>query len=116
MLDRIGVTSLDELIDQTVPDNIRMDRALDLPVALSEAAYLKLIEGIGAKNKLYRSYIGQGYYGTIVPSAINRPKFSTWIRSQMRMITRIWCSMIQTATPYCWRTHSMRSISSPSSP
>lgn len=75
MLDRIGVTSLDELIDQTVPDNIRMDRALDLPVALSEAAYLKLIEGIGAKNKLYRSYIGQGYYGTIVPSAINRNIF-----------------------------------------
>jgi glycine dehydrogenase len=75
MLSAIGVDSLADLIDRTVPDQIRSKTSLNIPNALSEDAYLKFIEAIGAKNQVLRSFIGQGYYGTITPSVIKRNIF-----------------------------------------
>jgi glycine dehydrogenase len=59
MLRTIGVNSLDELIRQTVPDQIRLSRPLQTPPAMAEFDYLSHLKGIAAKNKLNRSLIGQ---------------------------------------------------------
>jgi glycine dehydrogenase len=75
MLAAIGVDSMDTLINRTVPDQIRVETDLQVPDALSEDAYLKLINSISKKNKVLRSYIGQGYSGTITPSVILRNIF-----------------------------------------
>src|SRR5574338_1067217 len=75
MLKAIGVNNLAELIDRTVPASIRMSQSLDLPAAMSENEYLKHIYEIAQKNKIYKNYIGQGYYDTIVPSVILRNVF-----------------------------------------
>ena len=72
MLKKIDAPSLDALIDQTVPAAIRLKQALDLPEGMSEYAYLAHLRGIAAKNKLYKSYIGLGYYDTILPPVIQR--------------------------------------------
>jgi glycine dehydrogenase len=72
MLRKTGATSLDELIDQTIPPAIRLKQPLNLPEGMSEYAYLQHLRGIAAKNKLYRSYIGLGYHGTIMPAVIQR--------------------------------------------
>jgi len=75
MLKKIGVNSLNELIDQTVPASIRMSKPLNLPSAMSEHEYLKHIKEISLKNKVFANYIGQGYYDTIIPSVILRNVF-----------------------------------------
>jgi len=75
MLEVLGIATLGELIDQTVPPNIRSHKELDLPDALSEHEYLRELKKIAAKNSLYRSYIGQGYYNTLTPSVILRNIF-----------------------------------------
>jgi glycine dehydrogenase len=75
MLKTIGETSLSALIDKTVPPNIRMDHTLNIPAAMSEHEYLKHIKEISLKNKVFKNYIGQGYYDTIVPSVILRNVF-----------------------------------------
>jgi glycine dehydrogenase len=75
MLQQIGVNSLDELIDQTVPDNIRMNKDLDLPEAMSEFDYLEELKKTAELNKVFKSYIGMGYYNTITPSVISRNIF-----------------------------------------
>ena len=72
MLDTIGVSSLGELIDKTVPGNIRLEKPLRLPKAMSEIEYLNHIRKIGSKNKLFRTFIGQGYYGVAPLSVIVR--------------------------------------------
>jgi glycine dehydrogenase len=72
MLKTIGVESVDALIDETVPANIRLKNQLNLPAPLSEYEYLKHIKSLASKNKIFRTYIGQGYYGTITPSVIIR--------------------------------------------
>ncbi|HET6243310.1 MAG: aminomethyl-transferring glycine dehydrogenase [Bacteroidetes bacterium] len=72
MLDRIGVSSLDELIEQTIPGSIRLKKPLNLPNALSEFQYSKHIKQIAAKNKLYKTFIGLGYNGCITPPVIQR--------------------------------------------
>ena len=72
MLNIIGVKSLDELIDQTIPANIRRHGKLNLPEAQSEYNYLKELKKKAANNKVFRSYIGMGYYNTIVPAGILR--------------------------------------------
>jgi glycine dehydrogenase len=77
MLKTIGVSSLDELIDRTVPSNIRMKEELNLPPAMSEAEYLTHIKDISLQNKLFKNYIGQGYYDTITPSVILRNIFES---------------------------------------
>ncbi|MFZ1515447.1 MAG: aminomethyl-transferring glycine dehydrogenase [Saprospiraceae bacterium] len=75
MLKTIGVQSLDQLIEQTVPDGIRLKDPMKIPQALSEFDYLSTLKQIGQKNKLNRSFIGQGYFGTITPSVISRNVF-----------------------------------------
>lgn len=75
MLKTIGVKSLDELIDRTVPAGIRMDHELSLPQAMSESEYLSHIKEVSLKNRIFKNYIGQGYYDTITPSVILRNIF-----------------------------------------
>ena len=75
MMKAVGVRSLDELMDKTVPAGIRMEGDLDLPAPMSEAAYLQHIKDVSLKNKVFKSYIGQGYYDTLTPSVILRNLF-----------------------------------------
>ena len=75
MLKVIGEKSLEDLVNKTVPSNIRMEQALDIPSAMSENEYLQHIKDISVKNKLFKNYIGQGDYDTIVPSVILRNVF-----------------------------------------
>ncbi len=75
MLTAVGATSLDELMDRTVPPEIRMKDNLALPPAMSEAGYLQHIKEVSLKNKIYKSYIGQGYYDTHTPAVILRNIF-----------------------------------------
>ncbi len=72
MLQSIGVESLDALIDLTVPSNIRLPKPLELSGSRSEHWYLRELKTLAAKNKVYRTYMGMGYYNTIVPPAIQR--------------------------------------------
>ena len=72
MLKKIGVNSVEELIEQTVPANIRLKKPLNVAPAMSEYQYLKHLKALGKKNKVFRSYIGLGYYNTILPSVIQR--------------------------------------------
>ena len=75
MLATIGVSSLEQLIDETVPSGIRNQKPLNIPAGLSEYEYLLELKTIASKNKLFKSYLGQGYYGTITPSVIARNVF-----------------------------------------
>ncbi|HVL66751.1 MAG TPA: aminomethyl-transferring glycine dehydrogenase [Vicinamibacterales bacterium] len=75
MLRAVGVSSLDELIDQTIPPGIRASAPLDLPEADSEYGYLKRLRTIAQKNTVARSFIGMGYYDCITPSVILRNVF-----------------------------------------
>ena len=77
MLDALGVATLDELIDQTIPKDIRMPKPLALPKALTEQEYAEEIASIAAKNKVFASYIGMGWYDTITPAAIYRNVFES---------------------------------------
>ncbi|GAO29497.1 glycine dehydrogenase [Geofilum rubicundum JCM 15548] len=72
MLKKLGVSSLDELIVQAVPDSIRMDRPLNLTDGMTEDVFLKHIWKLASKNKVLKTYIGMGYYGTLTPSVIIR--------------------------------------------
>ena len=75
MLKAIGAASMEELISKTVPASIRLKKPLKLPSAQSEFEYLNELKKIGAKNKVFKTYIGQGYYNTITPSVILRNVF-----------------------------------------
>ena len=72
MLEVIGVASLEELADKTVPENIRIREPLKLDDSCSEREALETLRGIADKNIVNKSFIGQGYYDTIVPSVIQR--------------------------------------------
>jgi glycine dehydrogenase len=72
MIKVIGVDSLDQLIDMTIPQKIRLKKSLRLPEAMSEYEYLKHIRALGARNKMFRSFIGQGYYGVASLSVVIR--------------------------------------------
>ncbi len=72
MLSKIGASSVDELIDQTVPSAIRLKAPLNLPTGMTEYAYLKHLHVLASKNKVYKTYIGLGYYNTIVPPVVQR--------------------------------------------
>ncbi|MGR3714177.1 MAG: aminomethyl-transferring glycine dehydrogenase [Shimia sp.] len=72
MLATLGVASLDELIDDTVPESIRQKEPLDFGRPLSERELLRHMRETAAKNKVLTSLIGQGYYGTVTPPAIQR--------------------------------------------
>jgi glycine dehydrogenase len=75
MLRAIGVPSLDALIDQTIPPDIRATAPLDLPAAESEHEYLRRLREIASANRVARSYIGMGYYDCVTPSVILRNVF-----------------------------------------
>lgn len=82
MLNAIGVNSLDQLIEKTVPEPIMMNKALSLPEEMSEYEYLDYIKSLGKKNKMFRSFIGQGYYGVaplpvIVRNVLENPSWYT---------------------------------------
>ena len=72
MLKVVKASSVDELIDQTVPANIRLKKALQLPAAQSEFEFLRDFKKLMSKNKIYKSYIGTGYYNCITPGVILR--------------------------------------------
>lgn len=75
MLDTIGVDSIDQLIYETIPDDIRLKAPLDLAPAMTEFEYLNHIRKLGNKNKVFKSYIGLGYHPTVVPAVIQRNIF-----------------------------------------
>jgi len=75
MLETVGVNSIDELIEQTVPATIRLKQGLNLPEAKSEVDYLKALKQTASLNKVFKSYIGQGYYDNITPGVILRNVF-----------------------------------------
>jgi glycine dehydrogenase len=75
MLKTIGEPDFDTLISKTVPSAIRMQHELDLPKAMGEHQYLQHIKEVSMQNKVYKNYIGQGYYDTITPSVILRNVF-----------------------------------------
>lgn len=72
MLKKIGVSTLDELIDKTVPKSIRLEKPLNLAKGIGEYEYQQRLMKIASKNKLFRSFIGLGYYDTIMPAVIQR--------------------------------------------
>lgn len=75
MLAKIGVSSMEELIKKTFPENILLDKPMDLPPALSEYEYSNHIVELAQKNEIYKTYIGQGWYGAITPAVIQRNVF-----------------------------------------
>jgi glycine dehydrogenase len=75
MLKTIGEPDLETLVNKTVPATIRMEHELDLPRPMSEHQYLQHIKEVSMQNKVYKNYIGQGYYDTITPSVILRNVF-----------------------------------------
>ena len=75
MLKKIGAASVDELINQTVPSNIRLKKPLSVAPAMSEYQYIKHLKTLGKKNKVFRSYLGLGYYNNILPAVIQRNVF-----------------------------------------
>jgi len=72
MLEKIGAASLTELINQTVPESIQLERPLNLPAAQLESEFLKSFKKLAAKNKVFNSFIGMGYYDTLVPNVVLR--------------------------------------------
>ena len=72
MLSDLGFNFIDELIEQTLPESIRTNSGLNIGDGLNEFTLLKTIKEVASKNKVARSYIGMGYYGTITPPVIQR--------------------------------------------
>ncbi|HLA55944.1 MAG TPA: hypothetical protein VK623_07570, partial [Flavobacterium sp.] len=75
MLKTIGVDSIEQLVYETLPDDIRLKAPLNLEPAMTEYEYLNHIQQLGSKNKVFKSYIGLGYHSAIVPAAIQRNVF-----------------------------------------
>ncbi len=83
MLKTIGVTSLNQLIDETIPTDIRLENDLALPKAMSEIEFATHIKELAIKNKVYKSFIGLGYNAAILPAVIQRNIFEnpSWYTS-----------------------------------
>ncbi|MDR1348261.1 MAG: aminomethyl-transferring glycine dehydrogenase [Prevotellaceae bacterium] len=75
MLETIGVSSVQELINQTIPESIRLNEPIKLDAPVSEYQVYNKLHKIAKKNKIYRSFIGMGYYGTAMPAVIQRNIF-----------------------------------------
>ena len=75
MLEKIGVKSLDELINKTIPSKIRLKEPLALAAPMTEREFAEHIAGLASLNKIYTSYIGMGWYDTITPAVIQRNVF-----------------------------------------
>ena len=71
----IGCSGLDQLIDETIPQNIRLKKGLDLPEAMTEREYSEHIAELASKNDIYTTYIGMGWYDTVSPAVILRNVF-----------------------------------------
>src|SRR5580765_7153819 len=72
MVDAVGASSLDALIDEAIPARIRLPQPLNLPEGESEYHFLRELQRTAAKNQVFRSFLGLGYYDTITPSVILR--------------------------------------------
>ena len=72
MLNELGLNSLDELSNAIVPNDIYVKTPLDIPMGLSESETIQRLHELAKKNSVFRSFIGMGYYGTVVPSVIKR--------------------------------------------
>ena len=72
MLSQVNASSIDKLINETIPAQIHLEREMSLPDALSESRFIEHMKDIAKKNKNYRSYIGMGYFNTILPGVIQR--------------------------------------------
>ena len=72
MLEVVNAASIKQLIDETIPQKIHLKNQMNLPVALSESRFIEHMKEIAQKNKNYRSYIGMGYFNTILPGVIQR--------------------------------------------
>jgi glycine dehydrogenase len=72
MLNTVRVQDLEQLMHETIPDDIRLNESLNLPEAMSENEFLSHIEELAAKNKIFKSYIGLGYHESFTPSVIKR--------------------------------------------
>ena len=75
MLLAIGVASISDLINKTIPGDIRLKHELNIPEAIDEATYLHELRHTASKNKIFRTYIGLGYHNTIIPGVIQRTIF-----------------------------------------
>jgi glycine dehydrogenase len=75
MLQAIGVNSVDELIEQTIPSNIRLTEPLNLPEPMTEREFAEHISELASKNEVFTSYIGMGWYDTVCPAPIQRNVF-----------------------------------------
>ena len=72
MLEMINAKDMEQLIEETIPKGIRLKCDLNIPDALTEEEFLAEFRKIALKNKVYTSYIGQGYYDTFLPTVIQR--------------------------------------------
>ena len=72
MLSQVNASSIEQLINETIPAQIHLNKEMSLPDALSESRFIEHMKGIAQKNKNYRSYIGMGYFNTILPGVIQR--------------------------------------------
>lgn len=97
MLKRIGVSSLDELIDKVIPENIRLKEPLSLAEPMTEREFTEHIAQLAAQNKLYTSYIGLGWYDTIT-----QPLFSA-MYSRIRLGTPLIPLIRQKSHKVVWK-------------
>lgn len=77
MLAAVQCSSMEQLLQETIPGEIRLRSPLQLPPAMPEAQFLKHLREIGRRNKVFKSYIGLGYYGCLVPAVIERNVFES---------------------------------------
>ncbi len=72
MFETIGVENMEQLIYETIPDDIKLKKTLDLPEGISEHEFLNHIQELSLKNKVFKTYIGLGYHESLTPSVIKR--------------------------------------------
>ena len=72
MLETIGADTIDQLIYETIPDDIKLEKPLNLPKGISEHEFLTHVHELSKKNKVFKTYIGLGYHESLIPSVIKR--------------------------------------------
>ncbi|HRZ50260.1 MAG TPA: glycine dehydrogenase (aminomethyl-transferring), partial [Bacteroidales bacterium] len=72
MLEIIGAGSLQQLMDETIPASIRLEKPLDIPAGISEYELIHHLRELGSRNQLWKTFIGMGYYNTITPGVVVR--------------------------------------------